>query len=274
MRCVFFVVVVTTSFLISCGDLSKKSEKESRASNEQHLVSADTALTVAVDENLVLQLLKKNELTEHDLYTDLDGGSQLSDYFLIELIDKETFNKNKSTAVNLLVVDTTTIRKEKGVLTLPCLKKEVHFVDNLTSTDNHKEYSYVGQIDNLNVYLLSGIYWEDWDYFFVDKTTGKVVHKFLGEPYLSPDSKYIVSLDVDTFEGVAYIDLYQVGNMRRIDSVVSLYVKKWVPVATTEKMYWGNDNYLYVAVLHSKDFWAAEGNYAGLDQYIRLKPVA
>lgn len=221
-----------------------------------------------------IQLLKKHDLTEEDLYTDYDGGTQLSEYFLIELIDKETFNKNKILAVNMVSKDTSIICKHDGILKLPCKKREINFVDNLTEDDNYKEYTYVGHITLLDAYLIQGTYWEDWNYFLVDKLEGKTIQTFLNMPHLSADGKYVVSIDFDTIEGVTFIDLYEITEDRYVEPLVGMYAKKWIPINPYEPIYWGNDNYLYVPVVHNSDYWASEGNYKGIDQYIRIKPIA
>lgn len=252
-----------------------------RKSDAQVLVIPETpnvrdSVIIEIPEEIepILPTLNRHDLTEADLYTDYDGGNQLADFFIIELIDKDTFFKNKSLAVNFLEKDSISIYKQNGILKLPSMKGEVNFVDNLTDEENHKEYTYIGQIDLLDVYLMSGIYWEDWNYFFVDRITGNTVQTFASHPYISADLKYIVSIDIDTFEGSTYIDLYEIVGKKQVEPIVGMYVKKWIPINSYEHMYWANDNYLYIAVVHHADFWIADGNFSGLDQYIRLRPVA
>jgi hypothetical protein len=225
------------------------------------------------EDGVDIQLIKKHDLSPDDLYLDYDGGRMLSDYFLIELVDEGTFMDSRTSAVNMLSPDTAVIRKRNGKLRLPCDKKEIILTDNLSDGWKHQEYTYIGQIKSLNVYLVSGIYWEDWNYFFVDKSGGNTLQTFSNMPYLSANGKYIICLDFDTFEGAAFIDLYKVTGQKHIDSLVGLYVKKWVPIITPESIFWGKDNYLYVPVMHSFDYAVAEDDYTGLAQYIRLKPV-
>lgn len=262
------VIIIMTG----CNKTRKTPQKEVNVPAANTIIGGDTT-RLQPDEDLPIQLIIKHELTEKDLYTDYDGGNQLADYFLIELIDKNTFNKNKSIAVSMLSADTTVIRKQKGVLRLPCNKRNISFVDNLSETKSHKEYNYIGQIQYLNAYVLSGIYWEDWNYFLVDKATGSTVQTFTNCPHLSTDGKYIISLDFDIFEGTTYIDLYAVTDQKYIDPLVGMYVKKWIPIDVSQSIYWGKDNFLYIPVIHNQDYWAADGNFSGLDQYIRLKPI-
>lgn len=269
-------IIAMSIILTGCTDsVSKKNTDHQRiiVSNDTVQVVDTVHADVPKEPELLLPVLKKNELTEKDLYMDYDGGDQLSEFFVIELIDKNTFLKNKSLAVNYLVPDSMSINKHDGIIKLPAANGEVCFVDNLTGEENQKEYTYIGQIDKLDVFLMSGIYWEDWNYFFVDRVTGKTVQVFPSQPYVSADLKYIVSIDVDIFEGSTYLDLYEVIGQKDIEPLVGMYVKKWIPINSFENMYWANDNYLYIAVVHNADFWVADGNFSGLDQYIRLRPI-
>jgi len=265
----FFAVI----FMVSCGKPSNTPTEVKEVAVIVAPPPADTIIDVVQQEIPTIQLVKKHSLSEKELYADFEGEDRLSDYFVVELIDKDVFLKNKAMAVDMIVIDTLAIQKEKGVLKLPCGKTEISFVDNVSNEENHKEYTYIGQIHLLNVYLLSGIYWEDWNYFFVDKNAGRTVQTFINRPYLSADGKYIVSIDVDPFEGATFLDLYEVSDNKNIDVIAAMSIEKWVPVNTPETMYWGNDNCLYLTVIHNKDYWQSDGNYQGLDQYIRLRPL-
>lgn len=275
-----YVFLIIILFATSCNRAPKEAEDtqniapktESVAVKEKDTI--DMYLQAPPEELPPIQLLKKHQLTEEDLYMDYDGGNQLAEYFLIELIDEETFTKNKPLEVNMLSKDSSAIHKENGAIILPCKKGEINFVDNLAEGDNFKEYTYIGQINPLNAYLIRGVYWEDWNYFLVDKSTCTTIQTFINVPYLSADGKHIVSIDFDHIEGSTFIDLYEVTDDKYIEPMVGMYVKKWIPINTGESVYWGNDNYLYVPVIHNSDYWAAEGNYNGIDQYIRLKPLA
>lgn len=271
MRARFLVVAVTLA-VTGCKNSSDNGDQAQKMLSDTVSITDTVADTVAGEQ--AMQLVKKHTLTEKDLYTDYDGGNQLADFFVIELIDKNTFIKNKELSVQSFKLDTASIQKTKGMLRLPCNNGAfVTLTDNTTEGEKYKEYTYVGLFKSLNVYVVSGIYWEDWNYFFVDRNGGRTVQTFANFPYLSADERYIVSVDVDLSEGAAYIDLYEVSNKRYIDPMVGMYIKNWIPLGN-DKMYWGLDNYLYMTVLSNRDYWAAEGNYEGLDQYIRLRPAA
>ncbi|SHG13655.1 hypothetical protein [Dysgonomonas macrotermitis] len=265
------VVAVVITMAACKNDPNESTRTQSSPAETEIQIATDS---VPQDTGAALQVIARHDLSPTDLYTDYDGGNQLQDYFVIELIDKATFLKNKQLAVSFISGDSTTFRKVNGELKLPCTNGSITFTDNISGNEKHKEFNFVGDVSTLNVYLLSGIYWEDWDYFFVDKQTGQTKQRFSNFPYLSVDQQFIVSIDIDSFEGAAYIDLYQVTDRRYIDPLIGMYVKSWIPVSSIDTIYWSKDNYLYIPVVNSRDYWEANGNYSGLDQYIRLKPVA
>jgi len=64
-------------------------------------------------------------------------------------------------------------------------------------------YDYIGKVDLLNQYVIRGSYFEAGDYFFIDKDTGKKT-SLIGKPFLSPDGKYIVCLNMEEMDGVVH----------------------------------------------------------------------
>lgn len=275
-----YILILMVLFAFSCKNNNQnapqpvqKSDKENTVSIQDTDIVSDTIVDEVPVEEPVIQLLSKHELSENDLYTDYDGGNQLADYFLIELIDEDIYDKNKSLAINMMSRDTSLISTEEGILILPYKKGKVELMDNPEDGDDFRKYTYIGEISYLDAYLIRGLYWEDWDYFLIGKNSGERIQTFINMPYLSADGKYIVSLDFDSIEGVAFIELYEVTDDKQVEPVIGMYTKKWIPINTTTSIYWGNDNYLYVPVVHNKDYWAAEGNYKGIDQYIRLRPI-
>lgn len=272
------LVIVIPFIFASCDEARKQSSEPTNTVVE----TSDSIVELPMLDSLIVepeQFVKKQVLTAKDLYRDYDGGDELSKFFLIELIDRNTFQTNRSHAVDFLTVDTTLYHKQKGVLKLPMQRGELELKDNLADNETHKEYTYLGQIKPLNMYLISGSYWEDWAYMLFDKKNGDMVQSFIGIPYLSADKQYMVSMDIDSFDGVASIALYAVTSdpttsRMYVDPVVEMYIKSWIPLTVKDNMYWSTDGYLYMPVVSNSNYWAADNNFYGLDQYIRLKPVA
>lgn len=266
------IIVSTCLLLVGCGNSTKiKGMFDFFANDKTDTLATDTLMLSGIED--VIEIDKRHLLTLDQLYTDYDGGNQLADFFIIELIDEDTFQKNKALSINFLSTDTTGIRKANGVLRLPSAKGEIELTDNLISDEGHKEYTFIGQIKNLNAYLVYGVYWEDWNYLLIDQNKGSTMQTFTNIPHLSADQQYMISIDIDAEGGAAYIDLYSVTDKRYIDPLVGMYAKNWIPIGTLDRMYWCSDNYLYMPVVHNKDYWTAEGNFKKLQQYIRLKPT-
>lgn len=225
------------------------------------------------------QFVKKHILTSADLYRDIDGGSDLAIFFKIEVISKDTFLTNLSTAADYMIYDSATIIKDKGTLTLPTEKGRLKLQDVHADNDSHIEYKYVGQFKGIDMYLVLALFWEDWNYMLFDKKQGHKVQSFISQPYLSTDLQYIICLDVDSFEGSTSLNLYgistnEITRKKYIDPIVEIYVKSWIPYTEKYPMFWGKDGYFYVPVIYSNNFVDAQNNFYNLDQYIRILPIA
>lgn len=288
MKTRLLVIIIPFSFF-SCTNLSKQTESSSVESKDLLIDSLpednlpiDTLpfdSTSVVSEPKIDQPVTKHVLTDDDLYRDYDGGNELSKFFEVELISRDTYLNNKNSAISFLLYDSAAILKKEGVLKLPLERGELKLVDNLTSDDKHEEYRYIGQFKALNMYLIQGFFWEDWSYILFDKKRGREVQSFIGTPYLSADLKYIICLEIDSVEGVGNISLYAITENEKtktkyIDPIVEMYVKSWVPFLSEDNIYWSTDGYLYAPVMYAPNFWDAQDNFQGLDQYIRLRPVA
>lgn len=270
------IIIAIPLVCVSCNNHSKDMATPVEA--ELHDVEADS-ITFALEQEPE-QLVRKRTLTSNDLYRDYDGGSQLKDYFQIELIDRAAFDEARKSEVNYLIADTGVYKKVDGVLRLPLEKGgQLTFKDNPTVGESFCDYTYVGQIEPLNMFLIWTLLWEDWHYTLIDKARGKTVQSFVGLPYLSADKKYIICLDVDSSEGMSIIGLYTVtfddkSPERYIDAVIEMYVRSWIPIDATRDIFWATDGFMYVQVAHNANYWDAGNNFVGLEQYIRLKPIA
>ena len=291
MKTRLLVIIIPFSFF-SCNNLSKqKDSDESGSVRTMDLVSQSllkndrSADTLALDttqlaiKQKIDQPVTKHVLTNDDLYRDYDGGNELSKFFEIELIDRDTYLTNRNTSINFLLYDSAAFVKKGGVLKLPLERGELNLIDNFTSDEKHEEYRYIGQFKTLNMYLVQGLFWEDWSYILFDKKRNREVQSFIGVPYLSTDLKYVICLEIDSVEGVGNISLYAITENEKtktkyIDPIVEMYVKSWVPYTSTDDIYWSTDGYLYAPVMYAPNFWDAQDNFYGLDQYVRMRPVA
>ena len=181
-----------------------------------------------------------------------EKGITLSKYFTIDLISYEEYQKALGKGYFPLVKDTLSIKKQKGVLTLPCNDTVVKLKDvEMTPQDDLEYYEYLGEIQPIHQYLIAGYYYEAGDKFLIDKRTG---HKteIESHPYLSPNGKYIITLGVTEMGGATAIALYKVLSKDpfAIELVVSAWIRYWVAYEgyKDRPTFFGKDGCLYVAI--------------------------
>ena len=189
---------------------------------------------------------------EGDTFVDEKEGTTLSKYFTIDLISYEEYQKAKKNGYFPLVKDTLSIKKQKGILTLPCSDTVVKLKDvEMTPQDDLEHYEYLGEMQPIHQYLIAGNYYEAWDKFFIDKRMGRKT-EIESQPYLSPDGKYIITLGVTEMGGATAIVLYKVLNKDpfAIELVVSAWIFYWVAYEgyKDRPTFFGIDGCLYVAI--------------------------
>ena len=204
-----------------------------------------------------------------------EKGITLSKYFTIDLISYEEYQKALGKGYFPLVKDTLSIKKQKGVLTLPCNDTVVKLKDvEMTPQDDLEYYEYLGEIQPIHQYLIAGYYYEAGDKFLIDKRTG---HKteIESHPYLSPNGKYIITLGVTEMGGATAIALYKVLSKDpfAIELVVSAWIRYWVAYEASKNRptFFGKDGCLYVAIDALDSY---EYNYKEEDKpckYVRIK---
>ena len=191
------------------------------------------------------------------------------------MISYEEYQKAKKNGYFPLVKDTLSIKKQKGILTLPCNDTVVKLKDvEMTPQDDLEYYEYLGEMQPIHQYLIAGYYYEAGDKFLIDKRTG---HKteIESQPYLSPDGKYIITLGVTEMGGATAIALYKVLSKEpfAIELVVSAWIFYWVAYEESKNRptFFGEDGCLYVAIDALDSY---EYNYKEEDKpckYVRIK---
>ena len=212
---------------------------------------------------------------EGDTFIDEKKGTTLSKYFTIDQISYEEYQKAKKNGYFPLVKDTLSIKKQKGILTLPCSDTVVKLKDvEMTPQDDLEYYEYLGEMQPIHQYLIAGNYYEAWEKFFIDKKTGRKT-EIESHPYLSPDGKYIVTLGVTEMGGATAIALYKVLSKEpfAIELVVSAWIFYWVAYEESKNRptFFGKDGCLYVAIDALDSY---EYNYKEEDKpckYVRIK---
>lgn len=209
-----------------------------------------------------------------------ETGEELTEYLSLELIDKPLFDSQKSTSVNFLLADRTENKKNNGVLELKCKDKIVKYIDKpeAEAAEAMQIFTYVGQIESLNKYLIGGSYWESYDFRFIDKTNGEETNTFVDYPYISPDQKHIICIYANPYESTADIELYTILESKiKLTMIASfknwmpIVDENWMPTNENSEIFWSTDGYLYLTVNHVNSFWKENGRLNDINQYIRIK---
>ena len=200
-----------------------------------------------------------------------ESSKILDRYLDVELIDKETFDSLANNRVDYFVADTATFRKVDGVITLKAEEKEVRLVDRPIVGDGGNEFSYLGQYEILNQYVIyiQGNEW--WGYDFYDKTTGEASlpgWDFDGFPYLSPNRKYIICISGNPYDPESNAELYGITDGGKIERIMTATYMNWMPVdAGHADMFWASDGCFYLKVIHTQLFYEKNPDC----QYLRIK---
>lgn len=211
-------------------------------------------------------------LTENDSTIYYNEDVPLTKYFNLELIDQKLYNTKKKKAVSFLLANTSAHKKPNGTITLPCQKKTVTFTDLPTEEETNRIYEYIGEITVLNSYVVYGMYWEDYDYKLIDKTSGEEIKVFVDFPNISADKKKILCLGANIYENTADLDFYAIDKKKMVQKMNTAF-KYWMPAGEINDMFWSTDGYFYLPIAASTNYWKPDGNLNDQWQYLRIKPM-
>jgi hypothetical protein len=211
-------------------------------------------------------------LTENDSTIYYNDDESLTKYFSIELIDQKLYTEKRKKAVSFLLADTLAHKKTNGIITLPCQKKTVTFKDLPSEEETNSVYEYIGQINLLNAYLVYGMYWEDYDFTSIDKTSGETTTSFVNYPNISADKKNIICLGANVYENTTDLEFFVIDK-KKILHKMNTGFKYWMQAGEITDMFWSNDGYFYLPVVASNNYWKSDGNLNNQWQYIRIKPI-
>jgi hypothetical protein len=208
-----------------------------------------------------------NSMTIKGKTENFDEGKQLNQFLKLELIDKKTFDKNRETAVNFLLADTVETKKVNGVISLKCENKIKKIVDKSQPEidEDVQTFTYHGQIEFLNKYLIEGSYWESGDFKLIDKKTGIETNAFAEFPHISPDKSHIICIATNPYDFSADLEFYSNKNTK-IEHLMSASFKNWIP----NEIFWSIDGCLYLSVNHAKAIFSAESLKLKEFQYLKI----
>jgi hypothetical protein len=198
-----------------------------------------------------------------------------SQIFSIAKATLEDFKKAKNGYKDIFIQDTLTIRKVNGVTELPLNRPHyppsVIFKDTLVGIGetDEREYHYLGRFANLEYYLVSGIFWEHYECYLINKKTGSKTTTW-NRPFLSPTSKYFANLSMAYgLEGVPNgIQIWKVENQNYLSKYLELDQQIWV----ADDFFWETDNSLILKVAPVDQYLNESGQPNEMEfYYLRLR---
>ena len=212
--------------------------------------------------------------------TSFDNNGLISDSlqtFSITRATVEDFTKAKGLYKDKLIEDTLNIKKKNGIIEIPLNQPHyppsIIFKDTLIGIEETEEsqYYYLGHFLDLELYLVSGTFWEHYECYLINKESGSKTTTW-SMPYLSPTSKYFANLSLPYgLEGVPNgIQIWRIEPNSRgnLSKYLELDQQIWAP----DDFVWETDNSIIIKVI------AIENYYNETDQpnendfyYLRIK---
>lgn len=195
----------------------------------------------------------------------------LNSYFLLDLIEEKDFLLKSKQAINYIINDTNQIKKRNGVIELVCEQTRRKFTDYIPdSTEiDIQTFEYIGQIPFLNVYVVLGVYWEEYDYKFIDKTTGEEIASFFELPLISDDKKQLICIQANPYEMTADVSYYKLSK-NLIQPIAAMSFTNWMPADYSSHVFWNPDGSFYVGVNSIATYWNKTGDTNSASQFIKF----
>ena len=184
---------------------------------------------------------KEVELTEKELLETMGDTSDTKDfgkYFTIAKISKQEYLQALKHRYYFLSNDNLRIEKQDGVIELPCKNKIVRMEDTEQSeNDGDAEiYDYLGEIPDLNQYVVRYTVYRAQEILFIDKQTGNQT-KMEGEPLLSPDKNYVIGTHSNALE--TFLMFYKVkqANSFTLKELITVTPQYWQLITMKKNQY-------------------------------------
>lgn len=148
------------------------------------------------------------------------------------------YQKAKEYYNDRILYDTTEIHKINGQFKLPFYNNTsfITFTDTLQNTDSEdmRRFDYIGQFEDIGIYIVEGNFWEHYECYLIDQLTGEQT-TIWNTPKLSPNSKYISNLSMSYgLEGVENgLQIWEIKSNkdhRTINSKIAIDQDMWIPI--------------------------------------------
>lgn len=178
-----------------------------------------------------------------------------------------SFTKNKGDA-----------RKVNGVITLK-INGEWKAIEALQDTligiddTDQAEYEYLGQNKELNKYLVAGHFYEHYETYLVDKTTGEIAATAWTEPSVAPDLGYLANVSMATVmdptpNGIQVWKVTKNGATTAIEKYFEINQQDWEAF----EMKWESPRSIIIKMIPMEQFEMLTGELKQDDfSYLRLR---
>ena len=200
--------------------------------------------------------VKPTEKELLEIMGDTSDTKAFGKYFTIEKVSKQEYLQALKQRYYFLTNDNLRIEKQDGVIELPCKNKIVRMEDTEQSeNDGDAEiYDYLGEIPDLNQYVVRYTVYRAQETLFIDKQTGNQT-KMEGEPLLSPDRNYVIGTHSDVLG--TFLMFYKVkqANSFNLKELITVTPQYWtIDCNEKEPIFFSKNNYLYISITFKENY--------------------
>lgn len=180
--------------------------------------------------------------------------SNKSNLYTLETASKADFELSATRQTVSFIMGPEEARKVNGVLVLKINNKWTSleaFRDTLLHTDDPamREYRYLGQHAQINHYLVAGRFYEAYETYLVNKTTGTITTTWT-EPVVSPGQKYLANSSFATIldEVPNGIQIWKVTETEKspvIEKFLEIAQQHWEPF----ELHWESPNSILIKMI-------------------------
>ena len=243
----YFISFILTLLLAGCNLFQgQQPVEESAAPTEEPQIQTEISA-------------KEVEPTEKELLETMGDTSDtkaLGKYFTIEKVSKQEYLRALKQRYYFLTNDNLRIEKQEGVIELPCKNKTITFEDTEASEEfgDAERYDYLGEMPDLNQYVVRYTVYRAQETIFIDKQTGNQT-KMEGEPLLSPDRNYVIGTRSDVLG--TFLMFYKVkqANSFTLKELITVSPQYWtIDYNEKEAIFFSKNNYLYISITFKENY--------------------
>ena len=243
----YFISLILTLLLAGC-DLfqgQQQAEQDVVSTEEPQIQTENSAKEAKPTEKELLETMG-----------DTSDTKAFEKYFTIEKVSKQEYLQALKHRYYFFTNNNLRIEKQDGVIELPCKNKIVRMEDTEQSeNDGDAEiYDYLGEIPDLNQYVVRYTVYRAQEILFIDKQTGNQT-KMEGEPLLSPDRNYVIGTHSDVL-GI-FLMFYKVkqANSFTLKELITVSPQYWtIDYSEKEPIFFSKNNYLYISITFKENY--------------------